>query len=391
MKYMTIYTRENRLRFSLYNTVDQTIIANGLFERIGMDASRYVIRFGDEQIIEEIEISSYDEVGSILLDKLISLNIIEQYSDIDAIGYKIDFGGEYYKNPVFISGDVITKLEEMSEIIPMKSTLDVISSFSKTFIGVDMIGLFDTSFYSNMDEVSYLYGVPYSWYKNYGVRRYGYYGLHHQFIDKEVRRIIGREHLKVISCYLDNESSISAVIDGKCIDTSMGFTSLTGLLMGTKCGDVDPSIIPYIMEKEGKNVGEVLYDLNHSSGLLGISGSSSDMRDIMALSDDDHPEVVLAKEMYIRKVVEYIAKYYVLLNKADVLVFSGMIGEANRNIREEICNRLGSLGIELDFNKNINPLKNKKINSDKSSISIMVISSNEELEMIREMDKLRNR
>ena len=388
MKLMTVYAINNSLKFSLFDMNDESILSRGIFERVGMENSRFIIQFNQEQIVEELEINNFLEAVHILLDKMVALNIIRSFEDIDAIGHKILFGGEAFPESVFISNDVITQLEEYASICPMKSSVEVISAFSSVFPNVDMIAIFDTSFYHSLPEESYLYGVPYSWYHDYGVRKYGFQGIHHQFITNEVHSLLGRDNLKIISCYLDSESSVSAILNDKCIDTSMGFSTFSGLLMGTKSGDIDPSIIPYVMEKEGKNVGEVLEVLKHFSGLLGLSECSGDMRDIMALCDEEHPKVVIAKNKYVRKIVDYISQYYVLLDGCDVLVFSGSIGENNGEIRKEICERLKCLGVRIDSNQN---LSNPIISSNDSPIVVCVIPDNEELMMVREIMKLMNR
>ena len=252
--------------------------------------------------------------------------------------------------------------------------------------------VFDTAFHQTMDEVSYLYPVPYKWYKEYGVRKYGFHGTSHRYITDSVRDILGREDFKLISCHIGNGGSICAVKDMKCVDTTMGFTPLAGIMMGTRSGDVDPSIIPYVMEKEGKNIGEVLNDLNKNSGLLGLSEFSSDMRDILAKCDEGDERALNAKSKYVRRIVDYIAEYYVLLGGADAIVFTAGVGENCVSIRREICEKLSCLGVKIDLDKNNITREKVKLSTDDSKIDVWVIPTDEELMIARDtLNLIKNR
>jgi acetate kinase len=242
-----------------------------------------------------------------------------------------------------------------------------------------------------MEDVSYIYPVPYAWYEKYGIRKYGFHGTSHKFIAKEAEKILGKSEYNLISCHIGSGASICAIKDGKCIDTSMGFTPLAGIIMGTRSGDVDPSIIPYVMEKEGKNASEVLDDLNRLSGVLGLSEASSDMRDIVSLCESGNEKAILARDKYVRRVVDYIAQYYVLLGGADIIVLTAGVGENNTEIRKEIVEKLAPLGVKLDYDKNNIRGEMVKISDDSSKIPVYVIPTNEELMIARETNRLINR
>jgi len=388
MKVLTIKAVNHFLQFTLFNMENESVLVAGSFERIGLDGGKYTIHcdLREERIVEELQIESYHDAVTVLLDKLIALNIVQSTDEIERIGYSILFGKDY-SDRVFLTEEVLEKLEEFSWMDSMKETLEVIHAFQEVLPNKDMVGVFETAFYQGMSEESYLYAVPYSWYQNYGIRKYGFQGISHQYVLGELEKKLGKNDTKVISCYLENESNVVAIQDGKCIDTSSGFTPLVGPLMGTRSGDIDPSIIPFVMEKEGKNVGEVLDDLNRRSGLLGISENTGDMKDILALCGEGNEKALLAKNQYIRSVVDYIAKYYVLLGGVDILVFSGSVGEKLTAIRREICEKLSFLGVKIDLDQNQVDGQTTIISTDDSEMLVCVVPTNEELMIARETVK----
>ena len=255
---------------------------------------------------------------------------------------------------------------------------------------VKMVAVFDTTFHKSMPKESYLYSVPYEWYEKYHVRKYGAHGTSYRYIASSVEKILGRDDAKIIACHLGSGGSVCAIENGKSIDTSMGFTPLAGIMMGTRSGDIDPSIIPYIMEKEGKNAGEVVDDLNNQSGLLGLSEISSDSRDIEEKAKENDEKAIIALDKYAKSVVAYISQYYCLLNGADIIVFTGGIGENSKIIRENIIKRLSCLGIELDQEKNDVRGEVRKISTDDSKTLVYVIPTNEELIIARDTLSLVN-
>ncbi|MBQ8132625.1 MAG: acetate/propionate family kinase, partial [Bacilli bacterium] len=257
---------------------------------------------------------------------------------------------------------------------------------------VPMVVVFDTAFHQTMSEEAYLYPVPYKWYREYGVRKYGFHGTSHRYITEEVKEMLGREDFKLINCHIGNGGSICAIKDMKCVDTTMGFTPLAGIMMGTRSGDIDPSILPYVMEKEGKNIGEIIDDLNKNSGLIGMSEFSSDMRDIVSKCDEGDERALVARAKYVRRVVDYIAQYYVLLGGADMITFTAGVGENSIPVRRMICEALAPLGVKIDLDKNNVMGEKVKISTDDSKIEVWVIPTNEELMIARDtLNIIKNR
>lgn len=393
MKIISINAGSSSLKFTLFEMKNEEVIASGLFERIGIDGSRYIIKYNGEKITEEIELPNHTETVRILLDKLIDLEIVKSYDEIAAVGHRILHGKDIFKESTLLLDSVIDQLEELVDLGPlhMRPNIAGIRAFREVLPDVPMVGVFDTAFHQTMEEEAYLYGVPYKWYEEYGIRKYGFHGTSHHYIAEQVHDLLQKDHYNLISCHIGNGGSICAIKDGKCVDTSMGFTPLAGIMMGSRSGDVDPSIIPYIMEKEGKNVGEVLDDLNKNSGLLGISEISSDMRDIVTFCENGNERAILAKNKYVRRVVDYISQYYVLLGGCDILVFTAGVGENNIVIRKEICDALAPLGVKIDLEKNNTRGETIQLSTDDSSMLVYVIPTNEELMIARETLRLINR
>lgn len=392
MKIMSINAGSSSLKFCLFDMNNEQIIVKGQFERIGIEGSFFTIKFNDEKITQEIEIVDHVNAVNILLNKLISLEIIGSFSEIDAVGHRIVQGKDIFLESVIINDDVMSKLESIKKFAPLHNPANMmgIEAFRKVLPNATMVAVFDTAYHQTLDETSYLYPVPYRWYKDYGLRKYGAHGISHQYIASQVSSLLGNSY-RLISCHIGNGASVSAIKDGVCVDTSMGFTPLGGVMMGTRSGDIDPSIIPYIMEQEGMNIMEVVDDLNTHSGLLGLSEFSSDMRDIVAkVSEGDH-KCEVAKEKYVRRIVDYIAQYYVLLGGADIIVFTAGVGENNIKIRGEICERLKCLGISINSNLNEKVGEFVKLSTNDSKVDVYVIPTNEELMIARETLKLINR
>ncbi len=386
MKIISINTGSSSLKFSLFEMNDESVIASGLFERIGMEGSCYTIKFKGEKVFQEVELYTHTDAVKILLDRLVDLNIIHSLNEIRGVGHRLVHGGSKYSTSVLITDTVIHDLEEFSDFAPLHNPANVlgIQAFREVLPDVLMVGVFDTAFHQTMKKEAYLYPVPYDWYKKYGVRKYGFHGTSHRYITNCAQKILGRDDFRLISCHIGNGGSICAIRDMKCVDTSMGFTPLAGIMMGTRSGDVDPSIIPYVMEKEGKNASEVLDDLNKKSGLLGLSGCSNDMRDILAQVDVQNEQCILAKDKYVRSVVNYIAQYYVLLGGVDMICFTAGVGENSISVRREICEKLACLGVKIDLDLNHKCGEMVKISTDNSSILVYVIPTDEELMIARD-------
>ena len=393
MKIISINAGSSSLKFSLFNMDDESVIASGLFERIGIEGSNYTIKFNGEKITQEVEVATHVDAVNILLDKLTDLNIISSLDEIHGVGHRIVQGKDIFTESVLINDEVMEKLDAIKGFAPLHNPANMlgIEAFRKVLPNVPMVAVFDTAFHQTMDKSTYLYPVPYSWYEDYGVRKYGAHGTSHRYIAETVKELLGKDDFRLISCHIGNGGSITAIKDGKCVDTSMGFTPLAGIMMGTRSGDIDPSIIPYVMEQEGKNASEVIDDLNKRSGLFGMSEYSSDMRDILEKCDQQDEKAIVARDKYVRRVVDYIAQYYVLLGGADVIVFTAGVGENSIPVRRQICEELACLGVKIDLDKNNVRGEVVKISTDDSSIDVYVIPTDEELMIARDTLHLINR
>ena len=393
MKIISINAGSSSLKFSLFNMDDESVIASGLFERIGIEGSNYTIKFNGEKITQEVELATHVDAVNILLDKLTDLNIISSLDEIHGVGHRIVQGKDIFTESVLINDEVMEKLDAIKGFAPLHNPANMlgIEAFRKVLPNVPMVAVFDTAFHQTMDKSTYLYPVPYSWYEDYGVRKYGAHGTSHRYIAETVRELLGKDEFRLISCHIGNGGSITAIKDGKCVDTSMGFTPLAGIMMGTRSGDIDPSIIPYVMEQEGKNASEVIDDLNKRSGLFGMSEYSSDMRDILEKCDQQDEKAIVARDKYVRRVVDYIAQYYVLLGGADVIVFTAGVGENSIPVRRQICEELACLGVKIDLDKNNVRGEVVKISTDDSSVDVYVIPTDEELMIARDTLHLINR
>ena len=393
MKIISINAGSSSLKFTLFEMENESVIASGIFDRIGIDGGNYKISYDGDDITQEIDFNNHTDAVKVLLDKLISLGIIKSLEEIDGVGHRIVHGGNKYSESVLVTEEVINDINELREYAPLHNPAHLlgINAFKEVLPNTPMVCVFDTAFHQSIDKVAYLYPVPYRWYSEYGVRKFGAHGTSHRYISEYVSNVLGLKDKRIISCHIGNGASICAIKNGKSIDTSMGFTPLAGIMMGTRSGDIDPSIIPFVMEKEGKNASEIIDDLNKKSGLLGLSEYSSDMRDIMQKVDEGDEKAIIAKDKYVRRIVDYIAQYYVLLGGVDLIVFTAGVGENNIPIRREVCEKLACLGVKIDLDKNNVRSDVEKISSDDSSIDVYVIPTDEELLIARDTLRLVNR
>lgn len=386
MKIISINAGSSSLKFSLFNMDDESVIASGVFERIGIDGSCYTIKFNGEKYKEEVPLKTHADAVNILLDKLTSMHIIESLDEIGGVGHRIVQGKDLFDKSVLVDDEVMAKLESIKHFAPLHNPANMlgIEAFRKALPNVPMSVVFDTAFHQTMDEETYLYAVPYEWYEKYGIRKYGAHGTSHRYITETVKYLLKTDKFKLISCHIGNGGSITAIKDGKCVDTSMGFTPLAGIMMGTRSGDVDPSIIPPVMKAENKTIDDIINDLNKHSGVLGLSGISSDMRDIEDAYNEGNPKAVLTFNKYIQRIVDYIAQYYVRLGGADVIAFTAGVGENSPILRKLVCEKLACLGVKLDEEKNNVHGKLTKISADDSKVAVYVIPTDEELMIARD-------
>ena len=386
MKIISINAGSSSLKFSLFNMDNESVIASGVFERIGIDGSCYTIKFNGEKYKEEVPLKTHADAVNILLDKLTSMHIIESLDEIGGVGHRIVQGKDLFDKSVLVDDEVMEKLESIKHFAPLHNPANMlgIEAFRKALPNVPMSVVFDTAFHQTMDEETYLYAVPYEWYEKYGIRKYGAHGTSHRYITETVKDLLKTDKFKLISCHIGNGGSITAIKDGKCVDTSMGFTPLAGIMMGTRSGDVDPSIIPPVMKAENKTIDDIINDLNKHSGVLGLSGISSDMRDIEDAYNEGNPKAVLTFNKYIQRIVDYIAQYYVRLGGADVIAFTAGVGENSPILRKLVCEKLACLGVKLDEEKNNVRGKLTKISADDSKVAVYVIPTDEELMIARD-------
>ena len=381
MKIMSINAGSSSLKFSLFNMDTKEVLLSGLFERIGIEGSCYTLEYGEYKIKNEALMETHLDAVKILMDKLLELKIVNSLEEIDGIGHRIVHGGAIYKESVVVTDKVLDDIIALSDLAPLHNPAHAmcIKAFREVLPNTPMVVVFDTAFHQTIEKDRFLYPVPYNWYTDYQVRKYGAHGTSHRYVAKKLQDELGRDDLNIISCHLGNGGSITAISCGKCVDTSMGFTPHAGIMMGTRSGDIDVSMVPYVMEKEGKSAGEIMNDLNKKSGFLGISGLSSDSRDIEDGIKEGNERCILAQKMFVNSVIKYIAQYYVLLGHVDVIAFTAGIGEKSISTRSDIIERLAPLGIEIDPEENNVRGKFKKISSKKSSVDIYVVPTNEEL------------
>lgn len=387
---LSVNAGSSSLKFSLFEMPEGVELVNGYFEKIGLSDSFYSIKINGEKIIRDKRVDTHKKAVEYLCEELIENSIINSMDEIKGIGHRIVNGGPKYKESILIDDDFIKEFENLIEYAPLHNPAHLvgIKAFKETLPNVKNVCVFDTAFHQTMDEVNYLYPVPYEWYTKYGIRKYGAHGTSHRFVYKTICEKLQRDDLKVISCHIGSGASLCAIDGGKVLDTSMGFTPLAGIMMGTRCGDVDASIIPYIMKKENINIDEVINIFNKKSGLLGISGVSSDSRDIENGIKEGNERCILAQDMYVQKIANYIAMYNNLLNNADVIVFTAGVGENSVQTRQMIVDKIHSLGVSLD--KELNNCRGvlRKISNEDSRIPVYIVPTNEELMIAKDTYEL---
>lgn len=390
MKILSVNAGSSSLKFQMYEMPEEKVLISGVFERIGIENSFYTIKLNGEKIKKEVVLNNHTDAVKILTNELLENNIVSDLSEIKAIGHRMVHGGEKYASSVLLTEDVITAVEELSDLAPLHNPANLVGvrAFKEVIPSAVAVGVFDTAFHQTMEEENFLYPVPYEWYKKYGVRKYGFHGTSHKYVSEKMASILGKEETKIITCHIGNGGSLAAVKNGKCIDTSMGFTPNAGIIMGSRSGDIDASLIPFVMKKTGMNISEIDNALNKKSGLLGISGVSSDSRDIEDGIKSGNDRCKLAQEMYVNKIVKYIAEYYVELGGADAIVFTAGVGENSITTRKQIIDKLACLGIKLDEQRNNVRAEVALISTDDSSVKVYVIPTDEEVMIARDTYKL---
>ena len=407
-KTISINAGSSSLKWQLYQMPEETVLAKGLIERIGLKDSISTVKFDGRSEKQVLDIQDHTQAVKILLDDLIRFDIIKSYDEITGVGHRVVAGGEYFKDSALVDDKVLRKVEELSLLAPLHNPANAagIRAFREICPNITSVVVFDTSFHTTMPEKAYRYPLPTKYYTENKVRKYGAHGTSHQYVAGEAAKLLGKplEELKLITCHVGNGVSVTAVDKGISVDTSMGFTPLGGVMMGTRTGDLDPAIIPYLMEhtEDFNKPEDISRILNRESGLLGVSGSSSDMRDIHTAMHNGDEKAKLAYDIFIDRLQKYIGQYLAVLNGADAIIFTAGLGENSPFMRDKICNGLEYLGTRID--PELNKLRGKQmeisikrarvkifvISTDDSRVKVLVIPTDEELVIARDVERFKN-
>ena len=392
MNILVINCGSSSLKFQLINAETEKVLAKGLCERIGIDGRLTYQPAGGEKEKSDLAMPTHTEAIQFVIDALTNekTGVVKSLDEIGAVGHRLVHGGEKFASSVVITDEVKKAVEECNDLAPLHNPANLIgvAACEKLMPGTPMVAVFDTAFHQTMPEKAYMYGLPYEYYEKYKVRRYGFHGTSHSFVSKRAAEVMGKSYdeVKTIVCHLGNGSSVSAVLNGKCVDTSMGLTPLEGLVMGTRSGDIDPAIMEFIAKKENLDIEGVMEVLNKKSGVFGISGGlSSDFRDLTDAMNAGDKKAKIAMDVFSYRVAKYIGSYAAAMNGVDDIVFTAGIGENDDYVREEVCKYLGYLGVDFDFEVNTGLRgKEAELTKEGSKVKVFVIPTNEELAIARE-------
>jgi len=391
MKVLVVNCGSSSIKYQLFEMDDESVLAKGLVERIGLEGSTLTHEpTGKDKRVIKTKILNHTVGLGLVLEALIDNNygVISSMDEIDAIGHRGVHGGEKFSDSVLVTPDVIETIIDCIKMAPLHNPPNIsgINACAELMPGVPQVVVFDTAFHQTMPKKAYIYALPYEAYEDYGIRRYGFHGTSHKYVSHRVAEIMGKDYntLKLITCHLGNGSSVSAIKNGECIDTSMGFTPLEGLVMGTRCGNIDPAIIPYLMKQENMSMEEIDTYINKKSGVLGISGISSDFRDVEKAAIAGNERARLALDMFAYEVVKFIGSYVAAMNGVDAIIFTAGIGENSISMREAITKDMEFLGTKIDKEKNNIRCVEKEISTDGSKVKLFVIPTNEELVIARD-------
>lgn len=394
-KTIAINAGSSSLKWSLYTMPQEEVLASGIVERIGLKDSIFTIKYNDgEKFKQTVDIDDHEVAVEMLLKQLKELNILSDYNEITGVGHRVVAGGELFKDSALVTDEVIQQIEDLSEFAPLHNPANAtgIKAFRKILPDITSVAVFDTSFHQTMPKVNYLYSIPMEYYEKHNARRYGAHGTSHKYVSQRAAELLGKpiEETKIITCHLGNGASITAVDGGKSVDTSMGFTPLAGVTMGTRSGDIDPSLLPFLMEKEGiDSINDMIYILNNESGLKGLSGISSDMRDLEDV-ERTNERAELALRIFEDRVRKYIGSYAATMNGVDAIVFTAGIGENGSDTRKNVIDGLTFLGAEIDDEKNNVRGKERDLSAENSKVKVYLIPTDEEVMIARDVEKFRN-
>lgn len=385
MKIMSINSGSSSIKFKLFKMPSEVVVASGQVEKIGFDDATFTIKYNGESIKQTLPIKDHTLGAQLIIKGLIEHKIVDDMEEIDALGHRIVHGGEIFKEHSLVTDKVVEQIIELNDMAPLHNMAHAISikAFREVLPNAPHVVIFDTVFHSTMKEDTFMYATPYEWYTDYGVRKYGFHGTSHKYVSEKANELLGNiEDSKVIVCHIGNGASIAAVRNGKCIDTSMGFTPLAGIPMGTRTGSIDPAILNYM----GKNLNlssQEIYDiLNNKSGYLGVSGVTSDARDLEKSIASGHKRSILVFNMQAKRTADYIGSYYVSLEGLDAIAFTAGIGENSSRLRALICDRLKVLGVKID--EKLNKENAQVISTPDSKVKVYIIETNEEVVLARE-------
>ena len=394
-KTISINAGSSSVKWQLYSMPEEKVLAKGLIERIGLKDSISTVKFDGRSERQNLDIADHTQAVKILLDDLKRFEIIQSYDEITGVGHRVVAGGEYFKESALVTDDVLEKIEELSLLAPLHNpaNADGIRAFKQLLPDITSVAVFDTSFHTTMPEKAYLYPLPTKYYTENKVRKYGAHGTSHEYVAHEAAKLLGKpiEELKLITCHIGNGASITAVDKGRSVDTSMGFTPLGGVMMGTRTGDIDPAIIPYLMQHtdDFNTPEDISRILNRESGLLGVSEKSSDMRDIHEAMRAGDEKAQLANEIFVDRIQKYIGQYLAVLNGADAIIFTAGIGENSVTIRSMVIEGISWFGCDVDPEKNFFGATGD-ISTEAAKVRVLVIPTDEELVIARDVERFKN-
>lgn len=389
---IAINAGSSSLKFQLLQMPEETVITKGIVERIGLESPFITVEVQGEKKTEYPSLQNHEEAVKALLDSLTKYNVITDVNDIEGVGHRVVHGGETFSDSVLITEQVLNELENVSELAPLHNPANIvgIKAFHDILPDVPSVAVFDTAFHQSIPKEKYLYGLPYEYYEKYGVRKYGFHGTSHKYVSQRMTELMDRPEndLKIISCHIGNGASITAVDQGASVDTSMGFTPLAGVMMGTRSGNIDPALIPYLMEKTGQTAAEVIDTLNKKSGLLGVSGTSSDFRDVVQQAEEGSERAQTALDIYLTRMHKYIGTYAASMNGVDAVIFTAGVGENSALVREKVMEGLEFMGIQIDKEKNRQASGEAFIQTGDSRVAVAVVPTDEEVMIARDTVRL---
>jgi len=389
MKIMVVNAGSSSVKFQLFEMPEEKVIAAGVVERIGIKDSIYTIKFNGKKNEQIMDVKDHNEAVEMILKDLVNLGILKSLDEIKGVGHRIVQGGEFFKSSVLLTEEYIQKIDELAQLAPLHNKAHVIGirACQKALPNVPMVAVFDTTFHQTMAVDAYMYALPYEWYTKYKVRKYGAHGTSHRYVSRRIADLLGLDYnnSKIIVCHIGNGASISAVKNGKCVDTSMGLTPLGGIPMGTRCGDIDPSVVEYMCNNAGYTVQEVTTMLNKKSGYLGMSnGVGQDARDIKKGMLEGNELCKNTFEIQSKRIVDFVAAYYVYMGGCDAIAFTAGVAENIPYLRQRVVERLECLGAKLDYKQNDTLSDERRISTPDSKIEIWIVPTNEELLIARD-------